>query len=99
MLAIHKTFVTPFDRSQILDLITALDHTIDLMKDTGRRMVRYGVAFTPEMQGMADCAVRAAVLIRDGMPLLGSISRALLQTHWAWVQEYAPRMSAAVRQP
>jgi predicted phosphate transport protein (TIGR00153 family) len=40
VLAIHRTFVTPFDRSQILDLITALDDTIDLMKDTGRRMVR-----------------------------------------------------------
>ncbi|HET6605968.1 MAG TPA: DUF47 family protein [Rhodopila sp.] len=73
VLAIHRTFVTPFDRSQILDLITALDDTVDLMKDTGRRMLRYGVAFTPEMQGMGDCAVRAAVELRDGMPLLGAI--------------------------
>ena len=73
--AIHRTFVTPFDRSQILDLITALDDTIDLMKDTGRRMVRYGVGFTSEMQGMADCAVRAATEIRDAMPLLGAIDR------------------------
>jgi uncharacterized protein len=75
VLAIHRTFVTPFDRSQILDLINALDDTIDLMKDTGRRMVRYGVQFTPEMQGMADCAVRAAIELRNGMPLLGSIDR------------------------
>jgi predicted phosphate transport protein (TIGR00153 family) len=75
VLAIHRTFVTPFDRSQILDLITALDDTIDLMKDTGRRMMRYGVGFTPEMQGMADCAVRASTEIRDAMPLLGSIDR------------------------
>jgi uncharacterized protein Yka (UPF0111/DUF47 family) len=63
VLAIPRTFVTPFDRSQILDLITALDDTVDLMKDTGRRMLRYGVAFTPEMQGMGDCA---AVELRDG---------------------------------
>ena len=75
VLAIHRTFVTPFDRSQILDLITALDDTIDLMKDTGRRMIRYGVEFTAEMQGMADCAVRAAIEIRDAMPLLGAIDR------------------------
>src|SRR3954471_9485192 len=75
VLAIHKTFVTPFDRSQILDLITALDDTVDLMKDTGRRMIRYGVAFTPEMQGMADCAVRAATVICDGMPLLSAIGQ------------------------
>jgi predicted phosphate transport protein (TIGR00153 family) len=75
VLAIHRSFVTPFDRSQILNLITALDDTIDLMKDTGRRMLRYGVAFTPEMRGMADCAVRAATGIRDAMPLLGAIDR------------------------
>jgi hypothetical protein len=73
--AIHRTMVTPFDRSQVLDLITALDDTIDLMKETGGRVLRYGVAFTPEMQGMADCAVRAATEIRDAMPLLGSIDR------------------------
>ena len=73
--AIHRTFVTPFDRSQILDLVTALDDTIDLMKDTGRRVLRYGVGFTPEMQGMADCAVRATTVIRDAMPYLGSIQR------------------------
>lgn len=75
VLAIHRTFVTPFDRSQILDLINALDDTIDLMKETGRRMVRYEVAFTPEMLGMGDCAVRSAIELRDGMPLLGSIDR------------------------
>jgi predicted phosphate transport protein (TIGR00153 family) len=79
VLAIHRTFVTPFDRSQILDLITALDDTIDLMKDTGRRMMRYGVGFTPEMQGMADCVVRASTEIRDAMPLLGSIDRSAEQ--------------------
>ena len=77
VLAIHRTFVTPFDRSQILDLITALDDTIDLMKDTGRRMMRYGVGFTPEMQGMADCIVRAAIELREGMPLLGAINQSV----------------------
>jgi uncharacterized protein len=73
--AIHRTMITPFDRSQVLDLITALDDTVDLMKETAGRVLRYGVAFTPEMQGMADCAVRAAVVLRDCMPLLGSIDR------------------------
>jgi uncharacterized protein Yka (UPF0111/DUF47 family) len=89
VLAIHRTFVTPFDRSQILDLITALDDTIDLMKDTGRRMLRYGVGFTSEMQGMADCIVRATRELRDGMPLLGSIDRSV---------ERLSAMSVAVRQ-
>jgi uncharacterized protein len=73
--AVHRTFVTPFDRSAILALITALDDTIDLMKETSRRMVLYRVPFTAEMQGMADCAVRAATELADGMPLLASIDR------------------------
>lgn len=73
--AIHRTMITPFDRSQVLDLITALDDTLDLLKETSGRVLRYGVAFTPEMQGMADCAVRATIEIRDAMPLLGNIDR------------------------
>jgi len=85
---IHRTFITPFDRSQILDLITALDDTIDLMKETSRRVLRYGVAFTPEMRGMADCAVRASIQIRDAMPHLGSIGRSA---------ERLDAMSVAVR--
>ncbi len=75
--AIHRTFVTPFDRSQILDLITALDDTIDLMKDAGRRIRLYNLPFTPEMQGMADCIVRATVEIRDAMPMLGTINQSV----------------------
>ena len=73
ILAIHRTFITPFDRGQILELITGLDDTIDLMKEGGRRMLHYGVPFTPEMLGMADCAVHASIAIRDGMPLLEKI--------------------------
>lgn len=38
-------------------------------------MVRYGVGFTPEMLGMGDCTVQAAIELREGMPLLGSIDR------------------------
>jgi len=75
--AIHRSFVTPFDRSQILDLTTALDDTIDLMKEAGRRIRLYGITYTPEMLGMADCAVRATTALRDAMPRLGAISREL----------------------
>jgi predicted phosphate transport protein (TIGR00153 family) len=73
--AIHRSFITPFDRAQILALITALDDTIDLMKEGAQRICLYGVAFTPEMLGMGDCVVRATTEIRDAIPLLGSIAR------------------------
>jgi uncharacterized protein len=73
--AIHRSFITPFDRGQILDLSTALDDTIDLMKEAGRRIRLYNVAFEPEMLGMADRAVRASTEIRDAMPMLSAINR------------------------
>src|SRR5215471_5333968 len=41
--AVHRSFITPFDRSEVLELITALDDTIDLMKDAARRMDLYKV--------------------------------------------------------
>jgi predicted phosphate transport protein (TIGR00153 family) len=88
ILAIHRSFVTPFDRSQILSLINALDDTIDLMKDTSRRVVRYRVEYTDEMRGMADCIVRAAIELRDTMPHLATIDRSL---------PHLNRMSVAVR--
>jgi uncharacterized protein Yka (UPF0111/DUF47 family) len=67
VLPVHRTFVTPFDRSHILDLITTLDDTIDVMKDTGRRMIRYGVEFTPEMRGMADARFcQRSCLVSEG---------------------------------
>ncbi|MCQ8241307.1 DUF47 domain-containing protein [Rhizosaccharibacter radicis] len=73
--AIHRSFITPFDRSQILDLSTALDDTIDLMKEAGRRLRLYNIPFTEEMLAMAGCAVDASTEIREAMPLLGAIGR------------------------
>jgi len=73
--AVHKSFITPFDRGEILQLITTLDDTIDLMKDAARRIGLYKVPYTPEMQGMADCAVRAATAIRDALPALNAIGQ------------------------
>jgi uncharacterized protein len=73
--AVHRSFITPFDRSEVLELITTLDDTIDIMKDAARRLGLYKVAYTPEMLGMADCAIRATTAIRDGMPALNAIGR------------------------
>lgn len=73
--AIHRVFVTPFDRSDILLLSTALDDVIDLMKAAAQRILLYRVAVTPEMLTMAGCIVLACNQLRDGMPLLGNVAR------------------------
>ncbi|MGI3899326.1 MAG: DUF47 domain-containing protein [Janthinobacterium lividum] len=35
--AVRRTFITPFDRSDIQDLVTTLDDTIDQMQKTAKR--------------------------------------------------------------
>jgi hypothetical protein len=72
---VHRSFITPFDRSEVLELISTLDDTIDIMKDAARRLGLYKVAYTPEMLGMADCAIRASTAIRDAMPAMNAIGR------------------------
>ncbi len=72
--SIHRVFITPFDRSDILQLTNALDDIIDLMKAAGRRIRLYRADVTPQMLAMADCIVRACEQLRAGMPLLGNIT-------------------------
>jgi uncharacterized protein Yka (UPF0111/DUF47 family) len=71
--AIHRTFITPFDRGDIHDLTTALDDIIDLMEDIVQRISIYEIAdFTPEMVKQAEILERCATMLADGMPLLRS---------------------------
>lgn|SRR5512145_75927 len=39
---LHKTFITPFDRDQILKLISRMDDVVDLVDSVARRMMLYG---------------------------------------------------------
>lgn len=74
--ATHRTFITPFDRSQIQELIDGLDDTVDTMKDASRRILLRGIhEFTPQMKQMADEVVRCAEIVRESMPLLDAVSR------------------------
>ncbi|HYG86387.1 MAG TPA: DUF47 domain-containing protein [Azospirillum sp.] len=79
LLAIHRTFITPFDRSDIHALITAMDDTIDFIEEAAQRIMIYGITeFTPEMRQMADAAMQCARLLREGVPLLGSVGKNLM---------------------
>ncbi|CAK0772618.1 putative pit accessory protein [uncultured Gammaproteobacteria bacterium] len=76
LLAIHRTFITPFDRADIHGLITAMDDTIDLIEETAQRTELYEVSdFTTEMKEMAESAQKCAIIIHDTVPLLGAISK------------------------
>jgi predicted phosphate transport protein (TIGR00153 family) len=45
---LHKTFVTPFDRDQIHELISLMDDVMDLIDGAARRMMLYGVQEIPD---------------------------------------------------
>jgi predicted phosphate transport protein (TIGR00153 family) len=75
LIAVRRTFITPFDRGNIRDLITSMDNSIDQMQKTAKTIKLFDVsAFTPHMRDMADTVVKCALLVQEGVPLLGSIS-------------------------
>src|SRR6202012_3764613 len=76
MLAVRRTFITPFDRSDIQGLVTALDDTNDKMNRTARTALLYEVrTFEPSMQGMGALILQASKVNAEAMPLLRNIGR------------------------
>ena len=74
LIAVRRTFITPFDRGNIRDLITSMDNSIDQMQKTAKSIRLFDVtAFTQEMKDMADAIVKCAELVQEGVPLLKSI--------------------------
>jgi predicted phosphate transport protein (TIGR00153 family) len=74
LVAVRRTFITPFDRTDIQDLITSMDDAIDQMNKTAKNIVMFEVRhFEPCMQQMSDIIVESAKLVLEAVPLLSSI--------------------------
>jgi predicted phosphate transport protein (TIGR00153 family) len=74
LLAVRRTFITPFDRGDIKDLASLLDDAIDQMQKTAKAIALYEVkSFEPQMRELADIIVRAAELTMEAMPLLSHL--------------------------
>ncbi|HEX8621763.1 MAG TPA: DUF47 domain-containing protein [Allosphingosinicella sp.] len=72
--AVRKTFLTPFDRSAITDLISSMDDAIDEMQKTAKAITQFEVAhFEPQMRDMAALAEQGAVLVAEALPLLRKV--------------------------
>jgi predicted phosphate transport protein (TIGR00153 family) len=83
LLLVRRSFITPFDRSDITDLIGALDDTIDQMQKTAKAVLLFEVdTIEPQMAAMGDQIVQAAKLTVDCVALIGSL------------RENAPRLHA-----
>src|SRR5206468_8969763 len=75
LIAVRRTFITPFDRGDIKDLITAMDNAIDQMQKTAKTIMLFDQrSFTPQQKQMGDAIVTAAGLVQEAVPLLAAIN-------------------------
>jgi uncharacterized protein len=72
--AVRRTFITPFDRTDIQDLATMMDDAIDQMNKTAKTITLFEVrTFEPQMQQMGEIILQAANLVLEAVPLLSAI--------------------------
>ncbi|MEQ1865801.1 MAG: DUF47 domain-containing protein [Micropepsaceae bacterium] len=72
--AIRRSFITPFDRSDIRGLITSMDDAIDQMNKTGKAVTLFEVdKFEPPMRQTGDLVIKTAALAGEAIPLLRSL--------------------------
>jgi len=63
-MALNSTFITPFDREDIFDLIHATDSVVDLIFGAAKKIHLYNVKEIPqEFKDMADTILRASIEI------------------------------------
>ena len=82
--AVRRTFITPFDRGDIKNLITAMDDAIDQMQQTAKAVVLFEVrTFEPPMREIGTLLVECANLVGRALPLMQSIGNnvAMLTRH------------------
>jgi uncharacterized protein len=74
MLAVRRTFITPFDRGDIKDLIQSMDDAIDQMHQTGKTITLFELSeFDPLMREMGEIIVKVADLTAEAVPLLRAL--------------------------
>ncbi|CAN5232636.1 DUF47 domain-containing protein [soil metagenome] len=72
--AVRRTFITPFDRGDIKNLITAMDDAIDQMQQTAKAVMLFEVrTFEPPMREIGVILVQCANLVGRALPLMQSM--------------------------
>ena len=74
--AVRRTFITPFDRGDIKNLITSMDDAIDQMQQTAKAVILFEVrTFEPPMREMGTLLVECANLVGRALPLMQKIGQ------------------------
>jgi uncharacterized protein len=82
LVAVRRSFITPFDRSAITALTSAMDDALDEMWHTAKAITLYEVSsFEPQMKEMSALAGEAARLVLEAVPLLRNIGRNASRLH------------------
>jgi predicted phosphate transport protein (TIGR00153 family) len=80
--AVRRSFITPFDRSAITSLISAMDDAVDEIWHTAKTVRTYRVAeFEPQLRASAELAREAARLVREAIPLMRRVGRNSARLH------------------
>jgi len=75
--ALHRTFITPFDRDAIHRLITHMDDVIDFVEAASDRLALYELSpATPELRSLAEVLVRATEEVEQAVLGLRDMKRA-----------------------
>jgi predicted phosphate transport protein (TIGR00153 family) len=73
---LHKTFITPFDRDQIHQLITTMDDILDLIQDVAESVALYDLrSVTPEARQLADICQSCCDRVQTAVGLLTDIKQ------------------------
>lgn len=76
LVAVRRSFITPFDRSAITALTSSMDTAIDEMWQTAKAITLYEVtSFQPQMAEMGQIASQAARLVLEAIPLMRNVGR------------------------
>ena len=71
---LHKTFITPFDRDQIHQLITTMDDILDLIQDVAESVALYDLRqATPEAKQLAEINQMCCERVKAAVGLLTNI--------------------------
>jgi hypothetical protein len=73
---LHKQFITPFDRSEIHDLLSRIDDVLDLSDAAAERLSLYDVQSVPEdALALTGVLVKAAQRMKEAVALLRDVKK------------------------
>ena len=71
---LHKTFITPFDRDDIVHLVKRLDDILDFLDGAAQRLVSYELHdVPPEMKQLLDTTLDSVVCVQKAVSALNDM--------------------------